>query len=105
MSKRRQKTTKLIYTDPWRLFHGKGVDMKFTITSTGKIFEPLCKKYQELLKDFDMELKPHKLYGERYGETIININTLEDLIRLIHCVNWEIVFDGERIEIYDGYRE
>ena len=98
--------------------------MKIRITNTeGSWFkdELIIEDYPQL-KDFGFELEEcstiesHKTIDD-FGNNIwsektvirhhayVNINTIEELIKLSQAVEFPLIIDETEIEIYDGYRE
>lgn len=82
--------------------------MKFKIRATwGFGYEAFMRQYGEKLK-----VKGYKV-GKRKGHAIIDINSLDELLKLQEDTCPEIIIGEENekglpkkcIEIYDGYRE
>ena len=86
--------------------------MKFKLTTSSRLYSPgrrltqriqLGFKFKDSSSEYYMDGAPCKQILSD-SETFIEIDTLEELIEF--CKEYdEIVFDGERIELYDGYRE
>ena len=74
--------------------------MKFTLTNANNDIEKWFKKLDELgynTKNGKLEIEKSMMY--------INIDTLEELVKLSESLDCSFMFDPGTIIIYDGYME
>lgn len=93
--------------------------MKFMLTITNSIIsekDKCCKKYISLMnhKKFSYKVYPRftkerEVAAYKLQDTLIEIDSLDELIELIKDVGNEVVINAKEnpptIEIYNGYRE
>jgi hypothetical protein len=85
--------------------------MKFTISSTSWWEDDIDNPILDTLraKGYIIETQNRTFTNDNgtweIPEPVVNISTLEELIKLTKDCGYEIVFTGSHIEIYDSYRE
>ena len=75
--------------------------MRFTLTNANNDIEKWFKKLDEL----GYNTENGKLEFEKEHDVYINIDTLEELVKLSKSLDRSFIFDSETIIIYDGYIE
>lgn len=75
--------------------------MKFTLTNANNDIEKWFKKLDEL----GYNTENGKLEFEKRNDVHINIDTLEELVKLSESLDHSFLFDPGTIIIYDGYME
>ena len=92
--------------------------MEFQVYSTraGYDIEKCTENYLEIFKKVGISYRRennistgNEDYMWHYGATIITLNSLDELMRLIKELSWSVIVNDDEefpeIEIYDDYRE